>query len=54
MTPCAELWLNDAAAEDLLDQGLMPFVSVLRRNVIRLARFQSISAPLKALAGPWR
>jgi type VI secretion system protein ImpC len=54
MTPCAETWLNDAAAEDLLDQGLMPFASVLRRNVIRLARFQSVSVPPKALAGPWR
>lgn len=54
MTPCAEVWMKDKAAEGLLDQGLMPFVSVLRRNVIRLARFQSVSAPLKALAGPWQ
>jgi len=51
---CAEVYLTDRAAETILDHGIMPLVSYRNRNAIRLLRFQSIAAPVKALAGPWQ
>jgi len=51
--PCAEAWLTERAAERLLDQGLMPLISYKNQDRIRLARFQSIAAPLKPLQGRW-
>jgi len=53
LTPCAETWLSDAAAERLLQNGLTPFQSIHGRDAIRLARVQSIRNPLKSLAGRW-
>ena len=54
MTPCAEIWLNETAAEDYVEQGLMPFLSIRGRDAIRLARFQSVSEPAAPLQGRWR
>lgn len=53
MTPCGQIWLNDAQAERLLDAGLTPFQSIRGRDAIRLARLQSVHRPLTALAGRW-
>jgi type VI secretion system protein ImpC len=51
--PCAEVLLTESDWDELLDQGLMPFVSVKGRDSVRLIRFQSIAAPLAALSGRW-
>lgn len=51
--PCTEALLSERAAERLLDHGLMPLLSFQGRDVIRLARFQSLASPLKPLAGRW-
>jgi type VI secretion system protein ImpC len=53
LKPCAEVYLTDIAAEAVLAQGIMPFLSHRYRNIVRLARFQSIAEPFQALAGPW-
>ena len=53
LQPCAEVCLSDQAMEKVLNQGIMPFISHRRSNIVRLARFQSVAEPLKALAGPW-
>ncbi len=53
MTPCAESWLKDAAAERLLENGLMPFQSIQGKDAIRLDRLQSLLHPLSPLAGRW-
>ena len=50
---CAEVFLNETAMEKILQQGIMPFISHRNRNIARLARFQSIAQPLKALSGSW-
>ncbi len=51
--PCAEALLTERAAEIILDQGLMPLLSLKDRDAIRLARFQSLADPAKPLAGRW-
>lgn len=53
MTPCAEVWLNDLNSEGLLEQGLMPVQSILRRDAVRVPRLQSIRNPLAGLAARW-
>ena len=53
LKPCAEVLLTERAAERMLEQGLMPLLSLQGSDVIRLARFQSLSSPLKPLAGRW-
>ncbi len=53
MTPCAEVWLKDAAAERLLEHGVMPLQSIQGKDASRLARVQSFHQPLCALAGRW-
>jgi len=53
LQPCAEVCLSDKAMEKILNQGIMPFISHRSSNMVRLARFQSVAEPLKALAGPW-
>ena len=50
---CAEVFLSETAMEKILLQGIMPFISHRNRNIARLARFQSIAQPLKALSGSW-
>lgn len=53
MTPCAEAWLSERTAERILDEGLMPLLSIRGSNAVRLARFQSLAAPAAPLAGRW-
>ena len=53
LKPCAEALLSEAAAEAILERGLMPFVSVKGSDAIRLVRFQSIAMPAARLAGRW-
>lgn len=52
--PCAEVVLTQRAAEAILDHGLMPLLSFLNQDNVRLARFQSIADPPSALLGRWR
>ncbi|HLI84683.1 MAG TPA: type VI secretion system contractile sheath large subunit [Bryobacteraceae bacterium] len=52
-TAPAEVWLNEEAAERILDEGIMPLVAEMDRDSIQVARFQSIAMPPKPLAGPW-
>jgi type VI secretion system protein ImpC len=52
--PCAEVLLQDRAAERILDAGLMPLLSVQGRDAARPARFQSIASPAAPLAGRWQ
>jgi|HubBroStandDraft_1064217.scaffolds.fasta_scaffold00420_17 type VI secretion system protein ImpC len=51
--PCSEVLLTEDAAEWMLEEGLMPLVSLKGQDRVRLVRFQSIAAPLRALAGRW-
>jgi len=51
--PCAEAYFSERVMGAVLGCGVMPFVSFRDRNAVRLARFQSIAEPLRALAGPW-
>lgn len=53
LKPCAEAMLSQRAAERIIDQGLMPLLSVLNQDKVWLARFQSIADPPTRLAGPW-
>ena len=52
--PCAEVLLIDDAVDRILSAGLMPLVSFKARDEVRLARFQSIAAPPRALAARWK
>jgi type VI secretion system protein ImpC len=54
LKPCAEVLLTERAAERVLEHGLMPLLSLRGSDVVRLARFQSLAAPLKPLAGRWK
>jgi type VI secretion system protein ImpC len=49
----AEVYLTERAASAILDRGIMPFLSFRRRNLVRLACFQSLAQPAAELAGPW-
>jgi type VI secretion system protein ImpC len=51
--PCAEVQLTQAAAEQIMEYGLMPLVSFKNTDRVRLARFQSITDPIRALKGRW-
>jgi type VI secretion system protein ImpC len=53
LLPCAETLLTQRAAESILDAGLMPLLSFFNQDIVRLARFQAIAAPLCRLAGRW-
>jgi type VI secretion system protein ImpC len=53
LKPCAEILLTDDVVERILENGLMPLVSLKGRGLVRLARFQSIAEPPRPLAGPW-
>jgi len=54
VTPCAETILTERAMEVLIDNGLMPVLSIKGRDAVRIPRFQSIADPPAPLAGPWR
>jgi len=51
--PCAEVLLTEEAAERMVEEGLIPLVSFKGRDLVRVARFQSIAEPLRVLAGRW-
>lgn len=51
--PCAEVLLTEEAVERMVEEGLIPLVSFKSRDVVRVARFQSIADPPRALAGRW-
>jgi len=53
LKPCAEALLTEKAATKILDQGLMPLLSLKDRDAIRLLRFQSLADPPAPLAGRW-
>jgi type VI secretion system protein ImpC len=53
LQPCAEALLTDAAASRIMESGLMPLASYKGKDMVRLVRFQSIAAPVRALAGRW-
>lgn len=48
--PCAEVFLDEHSAEQILRSGIMPFMSYRNRNAIRLLRLQSIASPPVQLA----
>lgn len=50
---CAEVQLSQNAAEALMEYGVMPIVSFKNMDRIRLARFQSITDPVRVLKGRW-
>ncbi len=51
--PCAEALLTEPAIERILELGVMPLVSPVGRDAVRLVRFQSLADPPSALGGPW-
>ncbi len=53
VTPCAEAWLSDRAGERILEQGLMPVLSVRGRPAVRVVSIQSVRKGAAALAGRW-
>ena len=54
MQPGTEVLLGERAMQALLARGIMPLLGHRQRNVVRLARFQSLADPPAALAGGWR
>ncbi len=54
LNPCAEILLSHRAAEQIMEKGLMPLLSFLNQDMVRLGRFQSIADPLSRLAGLWQ
>jgi type VI secretion system protein ImpC len=53
LKPCAETLLTERAAEEILDRGPMPLLSVRSRDAARILRFQSVARPAARLAGRW-
>lgn len=51
LLPCAELWLSERGAEQMLNRGLTPVWSVKNEDRIRIGPFRSLAAG--ALAGRW-
>jgi type VI secretion system protein ImpC len=51
--PCAEFHMSEAAADNILESGIMPLASLKDTDEVRLVRFQSIAFPAAALAGRW-
>jgi type VI secretion system protein ImpC len=54
LEPCAEAVLSERGAEKLLDAGLLPLLSVVGSDRVRVGRFQSLASPPAALAGRWQ
>lgn len=50
---CAEVQLSQNACEQIMEYGLMPLVSFKNTDRARLARFQSITDPVRILKGRW-
>lgn len=51
--PVTETVIRVDAAEKIIEQGLMPFITFRDSDTIRLARFQSIASPPSVLKGKW-
>lgn len=51
--PCAETLFTVRAMEAVTAKGLMPLLTLKGTDTVRLATFQSIAEPYKALAGLW-
>ncbi|HKX83583.1 MAG TPA: type VI secretion system contractile sheath large subunit [Pyrinomonadaceae bacterium] len=51
--PCSEVLLTEAAAERLMEHGLMPLVCFKNTDRVRLTRIQSVSGPITSLKGRW-
>jgi len=43
MTPCAEGWLSDGDAEDLIAAGIIPVMSIRGRDAVRVEQFVALS-----------
>jgi type VI secretion system protein ImpC len=54
VTPPAEAVLTERAMQDIVERGLIPMLSIKGRDAVRFARYQSVAAPARALAGRWR
>lgn len=54
LQPATEVLLGERAMLEILARGPMPLLGHRQRNVVRLARFQSLADPPLALAGAWR
>ena len=50
LKPCSEVCLSRHAGEELVERGIMPFLSYANRNAVRLTGFRSISTSAPALA----
>ncbi|HEX6730150.1 MAG TPA: type VI secretion system contractile sheath large subunit [Pyrinomonadaceae bacterium] len=50
--PCAEILMTVRGAEKIIDQGLIPLISLKHKDSIRLGSFQSLAK--KSLAEHWR
>jgi type VI secretion system protein ImpC len=53
VTPSSEVVLPERAAEAILARGLMPMATVIRENLVRVVRFQSLADPPAGLSGDW-
>jgi type VI secretion system protein ImpC len=53
MKPCAEVWLTQREVELLLEQGIMPLISIKNSDRVRIGRIQSIRTGAVPLAGRW-
>lgn len=50
VTPCAEAWLTDKAADVILSHGIVPVLSIRGRDAVRLVGLRAVSNPPEALA----
>jgi type VI secretion system protein ImpC len=48
--PCAEVWLSERTGERVLEQGLMPLLSIKGRGGVRLSNLQSVAQPAGTLS----
>jgi type VI secretion system protein ImpC len=53
MKPCAEIWLTQREVELLLEQGIMPLISMRDSDRVKVGRIQSMRAGSVPLAGRW-
>ncbi len=51
--PCGEVRLHERAVTRLVEEGLMPLVSLKDQDCVRLVRLQSIADPPSPLQGRW-
>jgi type VI secretion system protein ImpC len=49
--PCAEVLMTEKEAHTLMEAGFMPVASLKHEPAAMVVRFQSIAAPIRALAG---